>query len=180
MLEETSVGTKNPTDILKEEHDQVKKRLDTLEGVINDLGHRDEISAKLKDLMSFFASDFWMHFDKEEKALFPEFDNFMPRGAGPLAAMMDEHEVIRNTNDVLQEAVARYLDHDDGPETRKTIIESGTHFVGFLRGHIFKEDGILFRMAEMHLNQRQNEKVAKLFSEMEKAGEASPRTRADL
>lgn len=160
---------KNPTDLLKEEHQSVLEKLASLEKTVNDLEHRQNVSAKLKELASFFNKDFWVHFDKEEQALFPEFDSFMPHGAGPLAVMLSEHEVIRGTNDVMQEAIASYLNNDDSPETRKTINQNGLHFIEFLRSHITKEDGILFRMAEMHLNPTQNEKVVRLFSEIDKA-----------
>lgn len=162
---------KNPTEILKEEHRAVLEKLAALEGVINDLEHEEKVSAKLKELASFFETDFWVHFDKEEKALFPEFDGFMPRGSGPLAAMVDEHGVIRNTNEVMQESVSSYLNGDRSAETRKTIRQSGMHFIQFLRAHISKEDSLLPRMAEMHLGQMQNERVVKLFSEIEKASE---------
>ena len=161
---------KNPTELLKEEHQAVLAKLDALEGAINDLEHREKISASLKELTSFFDTEFWLHFDKEEQALFPEFDGFMPRGVGPLAVMLEEHEVLRRTNELMQEAVARYLDDDDSAATLQTIRQHGMHFIEFLRGHISKEDGILFRMAEMHLTPSQNEKVARLFAEMEKKG----------
>jgi hemerythrin-like domain-containing protein len=50
----------------------------------------------------------------------------------------------------------------------QAIKQYGMHFIEFLRGHITKEDGLLFRMAEMHLTPVQNEKVVKLFPEIEK------------
>lgn len=166
--ENTIASMKEPTELLKEEHQAVLEKLDALEGVIDNLDQREKISGKLKELTSFFDTDFWVHFDKEEKALFPEFDGFMPRGSGPLAVMIEEHEVLRKTNAVMQEAVTRYLSHADDAETRRTIAEKGTHFIDFLRNHIFKEENILFRMAAMHLKQTQNEKVVKLFSEMDR------------
>ncbi len=155
---------KTPTEILKAEHQAVLGKLDALEGAVNDLEHREKVSASLRELTAFFDTEFWVHFDKEEQALFPEFDSFMPRGAGPLAAMIEEHEVLRKTNAVMQPAVASYLDHDDSAETRQTIIQNGMHFIEFLRAHIAKEDSLLFSMAEMHLNPGQNEKVVKLFA----------------
>ena len=163
---------KKPTELLKEEHQGVLEKLDALESVINNLEQKEKVSSRLKELASFFDTDFWVHFDKEEKALFPEFDNFMPRGAGPLAVMIDEHEVLRKTNEVMQQAITSYLNHDDGVETRQAINQNGRHFIEFLRNHIFKEDNILFSMAEMHLDQRQNEKVVKLFAEIEKAAKS--------
>ncbi|MDP2731197.1 MAG: hemerythrin domain-containing protein [Dehalococcoidales bacterium] len=165
---------KKPTELLKEEHQGVLQKLDALEDVINNLEHKEKASARLKELTSFFDTDFWVHFDKEGKALFPEFDNFMPRGAGPLAVMMDEHEVLRETNVVVHEAVTRYLDDDDSAAVIQVIRQNGTHFIEFLRNHIFKEDSILFRMAEMHLQQAQNERVIRLFAEIERT------TKSDL
>jgi hemerythrin-like domain-containing protein len=166
----------DPAELLKGEHTAVLQKLGMMETAIRNLERRERVSAVLKELMAFFASDFWLHFDKEEKALFPEFDNFMPRGVGPLAAMLDEHELIRGTNELLQEAVARYLEGDDTVETRNVIIEKGLHFVEFLRGHIAKEDGLFARMVELHLGPRQNERVVRLFAEMEQAGSGQQMT----
>ncbi|MBI2980569.1 MAG: hemerythrin domain-containing protein [Chloroflexi bacterium] len=158
-----------PTEILKKEHEAVLGKLDNMERVIAQLDKREEIADKLKELAAFFKADFWVHFDKEEKALFPEFDNFMPRGAGPLAVMLDEHKVLRDTNAVMQRAIGSYLNHDDSSEVREKIRRNGSHFIETLRNHIFKEDNILFAMAEMHFEQAQNDKVVRLFAEIDKS-----------
>jgi hemerythrin-like domain-containing protein len=160
-----------PVEVLKEEHTHVLGKLEALEGIFKRLDQKEAVASDLAGLISFFKADFWLHFDKEEQALFPEFDNFMPRGVGPLAVMMEEHQVLRNTNEILQRAVAAYLGSASNPETTRTIIESGSHFIEFLRSHINKEDHILFSMAEMHLNQNQNQKVLKLFNDIEKAAQ---------
>ena len=160
--------TKKPTEMLKDEHQAVLKKLVALEGIIGRLDARKDLE-ELGELAAFFKTEFWGHFDKEEQALFPEFDSFMPHGAGPIAVMMEEHRVLRDTNDVMQEAIARYIKGDDDAATKKVIKENVSHFVEFLRSHINKEDGILFAMADMHLDQRQNEKVARLFLEMDKS-----------
>jgi len=162
------MGAKKPTELLKEEHQAVLGKLAALEEIFHTLDQREKVTAKLRELSAFFDKDFWVHFDKEEKALFPEFDNFMPRGSGPLTVMLDEHETLRNTNEVMQEAIAKYLRLDDSAEVRQAIKQNGTHFIEFLRSHIFKEDGILFRMAEMHLKPEQNDRIVKLFDELEK------------
>lgn len=162
---------KKPTELLRDEHRGVLEKLDAMEGVINNLEQKEKISARLKELTSFFDIEFWVHFEKEEKALFPEFDSLMPPGSGPVAVMLAEHDVLRKTNAELQQAVAKYLDHADNAETKRTINQSGMHFIGFLRDHIFKEDNILFRMADMHFDPKQNEKVVKLFAGIEKSKE---------
>ncbi|MBI4267206.1 MAG: hemerythrin domain-containing protein [Chloroflexi bacterium] len=158
-----------PTELLKEEHQAVLKKLDALQEIVNHLDQKEANKARFEELMSFFQTDFWVHFDKEEKALFTEFDNFMPRGSGPIAVMIDEHEVLRNTNEAMQQDVAKYLNHSDNAETRQAIVDNGTHFIEFLRNHIFKEDNILFSMADMHFDRGQNEKVVKLFEQIEKS-----------
>ena len=71
-------GQKKPTEILKEEHEQVLQKLGALEEVISHLDKKETVSAKLEELASFFKTDFWVHFTKEEEALFPEIERFIP------------------------------------------------------------------------------------------------------
>ena len=91
-----------PTEILKEEHQDVLQKLDVLEEVIGHLDRKEEISLKLKELASFFKTGFWVHFSKEEEALFPEVERFIPREGGPTGMMFIEHEDLRNTNKEFQ------------------------------------------------------------------------------
>jgi hemerythrin-like domain-containing protein len=162
-------GQKKPTEILKEEHENVLQKLDSLEEVISHLDKKETISDKLKELASFFKTDFWIHFAKEEEALFPEIEKFIPRDGGPTGMMLIEHEDLRNTNTEIQQAIDKYLRDADNLETKGMIQRHGTHFIGLLRDHINKEDNILFMMADMHLDQAQMDKVVKLFHEIEKA-----------
>ena len=159
--------TKKPTELLKDEHQAVLQKLTALEKVFSSLDKREAISAELKELTSFFKTDFWVHFTKEEEALFPEIETFLPRNAGPLGVMLMEHEELRKTNERIQQATVEYLGGSASEETKRTLHEQGTHFINVLRDHINKEDNILFMMADMHLNQQQIDKVAKLFLEIE-------------
>ena len=60
---------KKPTAMLKEEHEKVLQKLDALKEVISHLDNKEEISATLKELASFFKTDFWVHFTKEEEIM---------------------------------------------------------------------------------------------------------------
>ncbi len=162
-------GQKKPTEILKEEHENVLQKLDSLEEVISHLDKKETISDKLKELASFFKTDFWIHFAKEEEALFPEIEKFIPRDGGPTGMMLIEHEDLRNTNTEIQQAIGVYLRDSDDLETKGMIQRYGTHFIELLRDHIDKENNILFMMADMHLDQRQMDNVIKLFDELERA-----------
>ena len=161
----------SPTGLLKAEHQVVLAKLDLMEELFGKLENKEETAPVLKDLTAFFKTDFWQHFEKEERALFPEFDNFIPKGSGPLAVMMDEHAVLHKTNAELQQALCRYFNNADSDAAIPEIRQYGTHFIETLRGHITKEDGILFKIAEMHLTQAQNDKVAALFNEIENAAD---------
>ena len=159
-----------PTEILKEEHQDVLQKLDALEEVIGHLDRKEEISLKLKELASFFKTGFWVHFRKEEEALFPEVERFIPREGGPTGMMFIEHEDLRNTNKEFQGVVDEYLGDADSAEIKRMIQEYGSHFIGVLRQHIDKEDNILFMMADMHLDQTQIDKIVKLFHKIIRAG----------
>ncbi len=164
-------GQKKPTEILNEEHENVLQKLGALEDVIIHLDKKEAISAKLHELASFFKTDFWVHFTKEEEALFPEIERFIPRDGGPTGMMLIEHEDLRNTNTEIQRAIEVYFRDGDDLEAKGIIQEHGTKFIGLLRNHIDKENNILFMMADMHLNQTQIDKVIKLFYEIESAEE---------
>ncbi len=157
---------KKPTDILKDEHANVLQKLDALEDVINRLHEKEAIAARLRDLASFFNSDFWSHFAKEEEALFPELEKFIPRDVGPIGVMLMEHDDLRKTNAEFQRATTEYLNGASSPQTPTTIQRYGTHFIMVLRGHIDKENNILFMMADMHLTGTQNDAILKRFEEL--------------
>jgi hemerythrin-like domain-containing protein len=159
---------KKSTEILKEEHESVLQKLDELEEAVSHLDKKGEISAKLKALASFFDTDFWIHFTKEEEALFPEIEKFIPREGGPTGMMLSEHEDIRNTNTKVQQAINEYFRGSDNSKAEKMIQTYGTHFIGVLRDHIHKENDVLFIIADMHLDEAQTNRVIKLFREIEK------------
>ncbi len=162
-------GAKKPTELLTDEHKAVLQKLTALEKVFGNLDKKEQISAELRELISFFKTDFWVHFTKEEEALFPEMETFSPRNDGPLAGMLREHEDLRQINDDIQKATSDYLGGTASEATVRTLREQGMHFIGALREHIEKEDGMLFGMAEMHLSPGQMEKIAGLFQKIDAA-----------
>ncbi|MBI2869838.1 MAG: hemerythrin domain-containing protein [Chloroflexi bacterium] len=156
------------TDVLKQEHKEVLGKLDTFEKALEDLGDRARASRPLEELTRFFDKDFWVHFGKEEDALFPELEKFIPRNAGPIGIMLMEHEDLRRTNDEIQRAAASYLAGNNDTPNREKLQDSGRHFIAVLRDHIFKEDNILFSMADAHLDAAQAAAVLRRFAEIEK------------
>ena len=164
-----------PTDLLRDEHASVMQKLDALERIVLHPESRPEIIAELKALAAFFRSDFWVHFTKEEEALFLEMGRFTLIDRGPLGVMLREHEELRNSNDRLQGAVNGYLADTGSIESTARMKEHGTHFIWMLRDHIKKEDNMLFAMAEMWLDATQKLKVTKLFQKIEAEHHALPK-----
>ena len=81
---------KNPTDILRKEHEKVLEILDKLE---EGMETKDRKSMA-KDI-AVLEKEFDKHsLNKEEKALFPELEKFIPRDGGPTGVMIMEHKEL--------------------------------------------------------------------------------------
>ena len=154
-------------DSFRDEHTLVLKKLDALEGIYLHPNKNPETTTELKVLVAFFQTDFWVHFTKEEEAIFPEIEKFMPRDSGPLGVMLAEHEDLRSINSKLQDALQSFFSGSDDAGSVELMKEYGSRFTGILRAHIDKENGILFVMAERHLSPTQKENTSRLFVEID-------------
>ena len=150
-----------------EEHQQVLKKISVMEGLLGNLEQKEKVGPALKELACFFKQDFWLHFDKEDLALFIELGNYIPRNAGPLQMMFIEHENLRNTNEVFQHALADYFEDKESSITRETIRKTGMEFISLLRSHIDKENGMIFTLANVHLTKKQDDNVMRIFAQVE-------------
>jgi hemerythrin-like domain-containing protein len=160
------MAEERPTDVLREEHAGVLKKLTDLERIMVNPDKDPSTLAQLKGLAAFFETAFWVHFDKEEQALFPEMGKYGPIDRGPLGTMLREHAELRDSNERVQSAVAGHLADPDSAEYTTPLKEHGTHFIWMLRDHINKEDNMIFIMAEEWLDAHQKARVGRLFREM--------------
>lgn len=88
-----------------------------------------------------------VHHRKEESILFPRMVSAgLPKEGGPIAVMLEEHEIgrahMRAMGDALDAAIA------GDANARRTLIDETRGYIHLLRGHIEKENNILFPMAE--------------------------------
>jgi hemerythrin-like domain-containing protein len=87
------------------------------------------------------------HHGQEEDLLFPELESRgMPRDAGPLAVMLQEHEMGRAFVGHMRKALPKARDGD--PEARKILVNAGRGYIQLIRAHILKEDNVLFNFAD--------------------------------
>jgi len=100
------------------------------------------------DFIRHYADRF--HHAKEEDVLFVELiKNGMPEKNSPIQAMHMEHDQGRAHVRALEEAAQRALDGETGQAV--IIAEHAKGYAELLRGHIQKEDDILYPLAERTL-----------------------------
>lgn len=141
--------TESATSRLREEHQVILQVADAMQALLADATGSGGLDFDtIGDCVTFirlFADA--CHHGKEEDLLFPELEAAgMPRHQGPIAVMLHEHRQGR--------AFARQM-ADSLPPAREGDVEALSDlegavrgYVDLIRGHILKEDRILFEMAD--------------------------------
>lgn len=162
--------SKNPLDILREDHKVVLKKLDRFEKIIKKelLSPSDDLIKELQGLKAFFKKEVEIHFLQEEDSLFKEMETFIPRDGGPTGQMILEHKDMNKTKAKWFQGIEDLAKNKNDEKAKKLIKENGQYYIDILRPHIDKEDNILFNIAEMHLEEKQLKKMEKDFAEINK------------
>jgi hemerythrin-like domain-containing protein len=158
-----------PTNILRNEHKVIKAALACLHEMTVRIqaGQRVEIQ-DIREMLDFIRNfaDGCHHF-KEEKVLFPAMGlGGFPEDAGPISVMLHEHEVGRSYVRSMAEAVDRAEQGDS--EGITPFLAPAQGYIALLENHIYKEDNILFPMAERALGEDKMEEVLEDFKRHEK------------
>lgn len=157
-----------PTDTLIHEHKVIKRALNILDVADQALASGDDsVVALYPELIEFirgYADSF--HHAKEEDILFQKLgEKGMPIEGGPVSVMLSEHEHFRFLVGELEDAVNNFLDGDDGE--RERIIENADEYVDLLRGHIEKEDSVLYPMSDNLLTEEDQQTIQVEFEKIE-------------
>jgi hemerythrin-like domain-containing protein len=117
------------------------------------------------DLVREFA-DKWHH-SKEETLLFPAMarHGFDP-DSGPVAVMLGEHREGRELVKRMREAATGAV--NGKADAVKDFADAAAGYTGLLRGHIQKEDGILYPMADRVLPEEEQRAMMADALEVEK------------
>jgi hemerythrin-like domain-containing protein len=156
------------TEVLKEEHRAIERMLAVLKEAADRAAAGERVPATLfRDAVDFirnFADK--CHHGKEEGKLFPRLEERgMPRGGGPLAVMLHEHDAGRQYVGAIEGALSAYEGGDEGAS--QVIVENSRRYVELLQGHIAKEDGVLFPMADRILSDEDQRELEELFEQVE-------------
>ncbi|MFQ5585954.1 MAG: hemerythrin domain-containing protein [Thermodesulfobacteriota bacterium] len=155
----------DPIEILMQEHRDVLEIVDNIGRLQKELKDSPtETVPRLKELITKLDKEFDIHsLSKEEKALFPAMETFMPREEGPIGVMIQEHiELVRRIQD--------YRESLDAGDYNKAL-EAGSYIISVLPDHIYKEDNILYNMARMHLSSDDMDGVYQKMLDIEKSKE---------
>ncbi|MCS6806931.1 MAG: hemerythrin domain-containing protein [Blastocatellia bacterium] len=159
---------KHPIDMLKSEHRVIERALGALDGICQRMEQNERIpSEALSSLIDFFRmfAD-RCHHGKEEAQLFPALvERGIPREGGPIGVMLYEHEVGRGLVKEFSQAAEAY--HSGDASAGQQIISVGHRYIELLTQHIYKEDNILFRMAEQVLDEPSQRALGEAFEQVD-------------
>lgn len=145
---------------LENDHVHILRLIDVMEKITHEkepnIGHLENIV----DLIRNFADG--LHHHKEEKLLFPKMvEKGFSFEQGPIAVMMHDHVQGRNFVKKMADNIALYKtgNHQAIPEIYKNMLG----YAELLRGHIGKENNVLFRMADNALSKDEQQELLAEF-----------------
>ncbi|MFN3761749.1 MAG: hemerythrin domain-containing protein [Anaerolineae bacterium] len=157
-----------PTETLMHEHQIILTVLDAAAREVRRIQETGEVRAERLEQMVDFFRNFAdrCHHAKEEKLLFVRMEERgMPREAGPIGVMLYEHDLGRG----YVRAVAEALPHvGNDPAARQAVRENLAQYVQLLRDHIYKEDHILYPMADGLLLPEDQRALEEAFERVER------------
>ncbi len=146
---------------LMNEHRTIERVLDGLVGFADEVQRKGSTEKDELGRFVTFVREFAdaCHHGKEEDILFAAMvEHGFPRSGGPIAVMLHEHDQGRGLVAILRARAEQPGAWDDSDRTEIAEVSHG--FAEMLRGHIHKEDAILYPMAEQHLPPEAMEGVA--------------------
>jgi len=155
------------TQQLKDEHEGVKVILGVLGEICNTLEAKGSVDNEhftgILEFLRVFVDK--CHHGKEEELLFPALIAAGVPKEGPIAVMLEEHEMGRSYVKAMTEAYASYV--KGRKLLSKDIIEKSRGYIALLSEHIEKENNILFVTADNRLSEDTQEELWDGFEKIE-------------
>lgn len=151
------------TQVLRREHDLIERVLGLLADTCDRLDRGERVPEEFFSWVVEFIRDFadGSHHHKEEEVLFPLLESRgIPREGGPIGCMLHEHELGRDCVRRMREALL-------GPMQIPQFVAAARDYVVLLHQHIFKENNVLFAMAERCLSTDDDLAAAARYQTME-------------
>src|SRR3989339_152624 len=148
------------SEILSKEHEYILKVVDALELEITQLKNKNinaTFFAKIIDFIRNYADKF--HHAKEENILFKEFNKCAEEGlvhCNPVEQMLFEHDEGRKNVKMME----------SGMNDKNKLIEGARNYIRLIREHIFKENNILYPMADEALSKKVQKTMLEKFNKI--------------
>jgi hemerythrin-like domain-containing protein len=158
----------HPTEILSQEHRAIEARLAELEIEIQTAAPAHPFpTAFFESALDFFRNFAdGCHHAKEENLLFPLMkERGVPEQDGPIGVMLAEHNQGRAYLRVIRENLDAAA--QGSPSAREAVYGGAAEYIDLLRAHIFKEDNIMFRLAQQVLHPDDVAELRKQFAAIE-------------
>jgi hemerythrin-like domain-containing protein len=156
------------TDILKHEHQIILMVLDAAQQEAKRIQQNKQVEEKtIQDFLDFlrnFADR--CHHAKEEDLLFVRMEQHgMPEQGGPIAVMLAEHDQGRKHIETISRALPEAVEVNI--QAVDAITDHLLDYVDLLRSHIYKEDHILYPMADRLFNTEDQVQLIRDFDRVE-------------
>jgi len=151
---------KNITKVLSDEHQNILKVIESMLSTCEGLESGNQVDViYFENAIAFikiYADKY--HHAKEEDILFKAMlENVNNIHCNPIHVMLYEHETGRNYVKGMEEG----LTNND----KQQIIDNARGYCYLLKDHIYKEDNVLYPMAEEALSDNEKENVQRLYDE---------------
>lgn len=156
------------SEVLKNEHRGIERMLKAMGKEADQLEAGEKVSAEALAQQVDFLRNFAdrCHHGKEEAELFPALRKAgVAVEGGPIGVMLHDHEEGRGYIRGMAQALEAYANGDDS--ARKPLAENIRSYVTLLTQHIWKEDNILFAMADKVLPEAEQERLIAQFDRIE-------------
>jgi len=158
-----------PIEDLKSEHEGILLMLDVLETMSEKIVAGKSIATDhLKQVIDFFQVFVdKCHHGKEERLLFGAMKEAgVPREGGPIGVMLSEHGRGRQFIAEMKNLLNSYEKGESGALV--VLTTPALQYVNLLRSHIWKENNVLFPMAEKTVSSAKLELIGEQFDRFEK------------
>lgn len=159
-----------PTSVLSHEHRVIERMLVVLETMSDKVERLEEVPPSDFERAVEFVRKFadGCHHAKEEHQLFPYLgEKGIPASSGPIGVMLREHEMGRGFVRGMAEAFERYAAGET--DAAPLVVQNARDYVALLKGHIQKEDEVLFPMVEEILDEEDRRTLMERYVEAEAA-----------
>lgn len=158
-----------PTEELTAEHDGILVVLEVLERICEKIVSAESVPiGHIEQIVEFFQIFVdKCHHGKEEDILFPAMEAAgVPKENGPIGVMLSEHDRGRRFAAEINDLVKAYLGGETG--SLQVLTNPALQYADLLKSHIWKENNVLFPIADHELDKSEQERISREFEKLER------------